>query len=454
MIEKDTENRINEFIEALINVAGGDYFVQVELSEKNDYLDALGIGINMMVDDIRKSHETALENDRITLLNAQLLEAKAKAEQSDRLKSAFLANMSHEIRTPMNGILGFANILKDPFLSHDDQIKYIGILEKSGNRLLNIINDLIDISKIESGQIKVNISETNIYEQAEYIYNFFLPEAESKGLKLCFRNIMPKEFVLKTDREKLYAILTNLVKNAIKYSEKGTIEIGYSRNADFIEFYVKDTGIGIPEDKHALIFDRFIQTNDTSSRSCEGVGLGLAICKAYVEMLGGKLWLESKEEEGSVFYFTIPYILKTDEPVLIQDIRLKPMEICRVNTLKVLIVEDDAASEMLLAIALKKFSKETIIVRNGIDAVDTLRKYKDIDLIMMDFMLPGLNGYEATRQIRQFNKDVLIIAQTACGFLEDRDKAMEAGCDDYISKPIDNSELNEIITRHFQIISD
>lgn len=306
MNEVIIQERINEFIEATMKVARGDYSVQLKLSENYDYLDALAIGINMMVDDVRISHERALENDRITLLNAQLLEAKAKAEQSDRLKSAFLANMSHEIRTPMNGILGFAGLLKDPFLSNEDQQKYIDILEKSGHRLLNIINDLVDISKIESGQMKVVISETNIYNQAEYIYNFFRPEAESKGLQLCFNSEVSKDFILRTDREKLYAILTNLVKNAIKYSDRGIIEIGYRKKEKFIEFYVKDTGIGIPEDKQTLIFDRFVQTHDSLSSGYEGVGLGLAICKAYVEMLGGEIRVESKKSNGSVFYFTLP----------------------------------------------------------------------------------------------------------------------------------------------------
>jgi hypothetical protein len=433
-----------------MSVAGGDYSVQVKLTEEYDHLDALGIGINMMVDDLKKSHATALENDRITLLNAQLLEAKAKAEQSDRLKTAFLANMSHEIRTPMNGILGFANLLKDPFLTHEDQQKYISILEKSGHRLLNIINDLIDISKIESGQMTVKLSATNIYELSEHIHNFFIPEAQNKGLNIAFKTDVPENYILYTDKEKLYAIQTNLIKNAIKYSEKGTIEIGYGVKGSGIEFYVKDMGIGIAEDKHTVIFDRFIQTNNSLSSGYEGVGLGLAICKAYVEMLGGKIWVESRENHGSAFYFSIPYNLKTEELSKDPTGRVKMPESLQTNSLKVLIVEDDQASEMLLTVALRKISREILIARNGHDAVTIMRENNDIDLILMDCMLPGQNGFEATKKIRQFNKDVKIIAQTAYGFNEDRERAIEAGCNDYISKPIFKAVLINLITKQFQ----
>jgi PAS domain S-box-containing protein len=245
-------------------------------------------------------------------IEIEIIKAKERAEESGRLKSAFLANMSHEIRTPMNGILGFANLLKEPNLSGDEQQEFISIIEKSGERMLNIINNIVDISKIEAGLMEVSITKTNINDQIDYVYNFFKPEVETKGLSFSLKKALPpEEATVKTDREKLYAILTNLVKNAIKYCEQGAIEFGYSLineyNMPFLQFYVKDTGIGIPEDKLEAIFERFIQTHIADKMARQGAGLGLAISKAYVEMLAGKIWVESEDGNGSTFYFTLPY---------------------------------------------------------------------------------------------------------------------------------------------------
>ena len=231
-----------------------------------------------------------------------------KAQMADKLKSAFLANMSHEIRTPMNGILGFADLLKNPNLTGEEMKEYIGIIEKSGARMLNIINDIVDISKIESGLMKLNVEESNVNEQLEFIYNFFRPEVEAKGMTLSYiRTLATEDATIKTDREKLFAILTNLIKNAIKYSNKGFIEFGYYQKGNNLEFFVKDTGIGIPKNRLSAIFERFIQADITDRMARQGAGLGLAISKAYVEMLGGKIWVESEEGIGSTFYFTHPY---------------------------------------------------------------------------------------------------------------------------------------------------
>ena len=227
--------RIDLFIQALMKVAEGDYSVQLELSQENNDLDALAMGINMMVDDLKIRHELEQENEEIKLLNLQLVKAKGKAEESDHLKSAFLANMSHEIRTPMNGIMGFADLLKEPNLTGEQQQEYISIIEQSGARMLNIINDIIDISKIESGMMKVKLVESNVNEQIEYIHTFFNPEVLKKGMKLLFKNSLPaNDAIIKTDREKLFAILTNLVKNAIKYSNKGSIEVGYEKIDNYL----------------------------------------------------------------------------------------------------------------------------------------------------------------------------------------------------------------------------
>ncbi len=244
--------------------------------------------------------------DKKTMID-ELIVAKDKAEESERLKSAFLANMSHEIRTPMNGIMGFAELLKEPDLTGEEQQSYIAIIEQSGTRMLNIINDIICISKIESGLMKVYLQDSNINDQMEFIYTFFKPEVEGKGMRLlCNKELSSAEAIIHTDREKLFAILTNLVKNAIKYSDEGFIEFGYKRKDKILEFYVKDSGVGIPEGRQKAIFERFIQA-DITDKTLEGAGLGLSISKAYVEMLGGVMWVESEVGKGSNFYFTLPY---------------------------------------------------------------------------------------------------------------------------------------------------
>ena len=382
-------------------------------------------------------------------LTIDLIAAREHAEESDRLKSAFLANMSHEIRTPMNGILGFTRLLKEQKLTGTEQEEYISIIEESGVRLLNIINDIIDISKIESEQMKVSISEVNVNEKIKYIYTFFKPEVEKKGIQLSFKNGLPaKEAIIKTDREKVSSILINLVKNAIKFTYKGSIEFGYVKKGEYLEFFVKDTGAGILMSQQKLIFERFRQASESHDRGYEGNGLGLSIAKSYVEMLDGKIWVESEEGKGSIFYFTIPYNAVLEEKSAIRkDVSEEDKEV-QVKKLKILIAEDDKISNFLLTSALQKIWKEVLHAKTGVEAVEHCRNNPDLDLVLIDIKMPVMDGYEATRQIRQFNKDVIIIAQTACGFSGDREKAIEAGCNDYISKPINYALLKELIKKH------
>ena len=395
--------------------------------------------------------ELAYQNEEKEKRATELIEAKEQAEKSDRLKSAFLANMSHEIRTPMNGILGFSNLLKTPNLSGEKQHEFIEIIEKSGKRMLNIINDIMSISKIEAGLMGVSLEESNINEQIEYMYTFFKPEAEAKEITLSFKNSLPlKEAIVKTDREKLYAILTNLVKNAIKFSEKGAIELGYTKKGNQIEFYVKDTGIGVNKDRQIAIFERFIQADISDQKALQGAGLGLAISKAYVEMLGGKIWLESEKGKGSTFYFTLPYDVEIKElRENIIDNTVKELA-TPIKKLKTLIADDDKISRRLLGYILEKVSKEVLYAENGLEAIEILRNNLDIDLILMDMNMPIIDGYEATQQIRQFNKITFIIAQTAHVLEGDKEKVIGAGCNHYISKPINKEELLELIQQYFK----
>ncbi|MFH0842183.1 MAG: PAS domain S-box protein [Bacteroidota bacterium] len=383
----------------------------------------------------------------------ELIKAKEKAEESNHLKSAFLANMSHEIRTPMNGILGFTELLKEPTLKSDEIQDYIQTIQISGARMLNTINSIVDISKIESGLIYVDIRETNLSEKIEFIYKFFKPEVENKGLQFFFRNsLTAKEANIKTDNEKLYGILTNLVRNAIKFTYEGSIEFGYILKSDKkspeLEFYVRDTGVGIPRNKHEIIFERFRQGSEKYNRGYEGSGLGLSICKSYVEMLGGRIWVESEAGRGSTFYFTIPYNPVSEETSAVINAVITENEDVQIKKLKILIVEDDEISSALLSRTLQKISNKVIHAITGVEAVEACRNNSDLDLVLMDIRMPQMDGLEATRQIRQFNKDLVIIAQTAYGFESDFNKALEAGCNDYLSKPINNTLLHELIRKH------
>jgi len=394
----------------------------------------------------------------------ELNKALENAEESDRLKSAFLANMSHEIRTPLNGILGFAELLEDVKLSEESRQHYVKVIRNSGIRMLNIINDIIDISKIEAGQVMASVKETNINELTHNIYSLFRPEVEAKRIKFIVRNSLPfDEAYIQTDEEKVYAIFSNLVKNAIKFTNKGQIEFGYtfnggntsSESADLkigkpkeLVFFVKDTGIGIPAEKLGIVFERFRQVNDTQTRNFEGAGLGLSISKAYVEMLGGKIWVESEYAKGSALYFTIPYIAQPKTEIE-KKVEVMPKPEVKPNkNYKILVVEDDKYSEMLLTLAVEIFSKKYFKVKSGIDAVETCRKNPDLDLILMDIRLPEMDGYEATRQIRQFNKNVTIIAQTAFGQSTESEKALESGFNDYIAKPLSVSSLVSVMKKH------
>jgi signal transduction histidine kinase/CheY-like chemotaxis protein len=379
----------------------------------------------------------------------EIMRALKQAEESDRLKSAFLTNMSHEIRTPMNGILGFTELLREPNLTSDELQDYIQTIQISGARMLNTINNIVNVSKIESGLTKVDINETNLNEKIEFTYKFFKPEVEIKGLKFLIRNGLPsKEAIIKTDNEKVYAILTNLVKNAIKFTYEGSIEFGYEKKGEYLEFFVKDTGVGIPQKQQQLIFERFRQGDELHSRGYEGSGLGLSISKSYVEMLGGEIWVESEEGIGSTFYFTIPYNAVSEEKIEIKDAVSAEHKEVELKRLKILVVEDDEISYSLLTRMLEKISYEVLHAMTGVQAIEACRDNPDLDLVLMDIRMPNMDGNEATHQIRQFNKDLIIIAQTAYGFSSDREKTIEAGCNDYISKPINMTLLYELIKKH------
>ena len=393
-----------------------------------------------------KVKERTLELEKT---NIELIVAKDKAEESDKLKTAFLNNISHEIRTPFSGILGFLSILQNDDLTASERAEYTSIIDQSAYRLMNTINDIVEISQIQTGQMKLTASETNIKRLAGDLFDKFKSDAERQGLEYTLNIDLPNDIAcISTDSAKLNTILSILIGNAIKFTKAGSIEFGIRKNGDNLEFSIKDTGIGIFENKQQSIFELFMRADVSNSRQFEGAGLGLSIAKAYVEMLGGKIWVESDPEDisegkGSTFFFTLPY----------NNERLKKMgtneDVSEVSGLKILIVEDDETSELFLRNAIKLFSKEILYARTGVKAVEGCRNNPDIDLILMDIKMPVMDGLEATRQIRQFNKEVIIIAQTAFGLTDDQKKAIAAGCNDYISKPIKKEQLLVLIQKYF-----
>jgi CheY-like chemotaxis protein len=281
------------------------------------------------------------------------------------------------------------------------------------------------------------------------------PETQHKNLKLTFSSFLPdKEAIIKTDKEKVDAILTNLIKNAIKFTSEGSIEVGYERKGNYLEFFVKDSGIGVLPEQNEIIFERFRQGSESLIRNYEGAGLGLSISKGYTEILGGKIRVESNvdvfgEKNGSIFYFTISYNPDNENFGDSKNIIPISEKDNQVKNLKILIVEDDVISDLLISILIKRISNNILKAGSGDEAIETCRKNPDINLILMDIKMPVIDGYEATRQIRKFNKKVVIIAQTAYSLPGDREKALEAGCNEYISKPINLSVLNNLIKKLF-----
>lgn len=410
-------------------------------------------------------HSTFIRNndDSILVINAyrniterkkiihDLIVAKEKAEESDRLKSAFLANMSHEIRTPLNGIMGFSELLLNTSLSEGKKVQFIKILRESSQRMLDTINDIIEISRIDSGTMDINIAEINVDNLMNYYLTFFNQEAKSKELKL-FLSIPNNEsnLTIHSDETKLTSIISNLIKNAIKFTASGSVTFGYNTNANEIVFFVKDTGPGIPKEKHQQIFARFIQGDYSLSSSYEGLGLGLSIAKSYTEMLGGRIWLESKEGEGSTFSFSIPVNTKKkhSNSELNQSNEVLPNEPGQL----VLIVEDDTTNYYLTKELLEINNFKTLRAENGKQAVNICQSRSDIDLILMDLKMPVMDGLVATSKIRSFNREIPIIALTAYALSGDKDKAIEAGCNDYVAKPISPSKLLVTIRENIEKI--
>jgi CheY-like chemotaxis protein/nitrogen-specific signal transduction histidine kinase len=382
----------------------------------------------------------------IKKLHNELLEAKEKAEESDRLKTAFLQNMSHEIRTPLNGIIGFSELLKDDTLTKEEQEEFTKIIQLSGKRLIEIVNNVLDISKIDTGQMNVVNKTFALNSIMHDLHDFFYSQAEMKSLRLTHSTGMTdEESFIVSDSTKLEQILTNLLNNAIKFTDYGEVYFDYKIQGNELIFCVRDSGIGIAQEHFEHIFDRFYQTDLSISRHFEGAGLGLSICKGLVELMGGKIWLESEVGKGTSFYFSLPYVPEKTEQIATDKVNIKSSKDRKVA----LIAEDDETSFILLRTIMTDNGYEVIHAKNGMEAVEFAHSRDDIDVILMDIRMPVMDGMEATRKIKSFRPDIPIIGQTAYAFSNEREEIIKSGCDFYITKPIDLYELMSILNRVF-----
>lgn len=395
----------------------------------------------------KKLEENLMQQEAV---NQELQRAKIKAEESDRLKSVFLGTMSHELRTPLNAIIGFSDVIAENY-NDSELTEFADIINRNGIALLNIIENTIELSLIESGQLKLNPEKITLKEyfaKAQTTFELIPGEINRKNVKLNFDGAANHYFSeIFVDQAKLTQVFTNLIKNAFKFTHRGEVNYGYKVNSENeVIFFVKDTGIGIPEDKQSIIFERFRQIDETETREFGGSGLGLTICKEIIDLHNGKIWLEKEKGYSTCFYFCLGSLV-------IDDLNKPQYEIKKINMLdlnnkNILIAEDEDSNFDLIEILLRRTKANVIRAYDGEDAIKKFQENKNTDLILMDLRMPVMNGFDATKAIRKIDSHIPVIALTALAIQGDKEKALNAGCTDYISKPVKKSKLYEVIGRY------
>ena len=378
----------------------------------------------------------------------ELKEAKNKAEESDKLKSAFLANMSHEIRTPMNAIVGFVNLLQDENLATKEKNEYIKIINSNLDSLLILIDDILDLSMIEADQLVIRNEIIDVNEFMDQLYSAYSLMNSNENLKLCLNNeLHDQKLRIHTDKVRTKQILTNLLSNALKFTSEGTVELGFKKIDNNLVFYVKDTGIGIQEKDLETIFERFRKSEDDKTILYRGAGLGLAISKALARLIGGNLTVESKFGKGSVFTLLLPDTLISNEKSVISEMPVF-FENESMTDKNILVVEDENANYMYMKSVLAKTKIKVFRAENGLKALKMFKSGIHFHLILMDIKIPEMNGFEVTQIIKSKKPDQIIIAVTAFARPEEKRKFTEAGFDDYLTKPVKPNELRSIINKY------
>ena len=377
----------------------------------------------------------------------ELVQAKIRAEESDKLKTAFLTNMSHEIRTPMNAILGFSELLNSPEYDENKKRDFVHIIQSRGNDLMHIINNLVEVSKIESGEVQTKISMVVAESLITKVFERF--EGTQKS-EVTFKTDIPtkqKDLAIYTDPTHLNRVLSNLVENAIKYTDEGKISLGYYLKENECTFFIRDTGIGIHPDKSSIIFNRFMQAEVNDPQARGGNGLGLTIARDLIEILEGKIWFESEKGKGTSFFVSVP--IGTAEEISAESLTGYSLNILVDWSERTLLVaEDDVSNYMVLKHFLDPTGIKIQHAKNGLLALDAFKSKGKFDMILMDMKMPLMNGVEATRVIRKLNQEVPIVALTASAKKDSYKQFMEAGCNEYLNKPLKHEELIRIMTRY------
>ena len=373
-------------------------------------------------------------------IEQELIKARIKAEQSDRLKTAFLANMSHEIRTPLNAIVGFSNLLPSAETLEEEKL-YSSIINQNSEILLQLINDILDLSKIEAGTLEYVRQPMNLSEICRNIYQIHKDRVQ-EGVTLILDN-QDEDLIIEEDRNRIAQVITNFLTNAGKFTLSGEIRFGFKVNNQCIRFYVKDTGIGIAPDKVGHIFDRFVKLNSFA----QGTGLGLAICRMIIEKIGGEIGATSEIGKGSTFYFTIPYKESSDDRIAFSEAsetKYISHTIKRMQKIKKILVAEDVDSNFVLIKNMIGKDYTLLWAKDGFEAVEMYKQFQP-DLILMDIKMPRMGGLEATRIIRSYSKEIPVIALTAYAFEADKEQALEAGCNDFVTKPVSKAALEEAL---------
>lgn len=458
---KDSEKQQSRILIALLSIVtlffiSLTYFTYSRFRYKSKANDALKKEIKnrMSVEAQLNEYQDHLENI-VEERTWELKVAKEKAEESDKLKTAFLTNMSHEIRTPMNAIVGFSHLLTDPESTQEAKDEYIKIIKSNGEVLMNLINDILDISIIEAGQLKTKFKPVPIIDLLNELKNLYCTELDKHAKDITIRTDYDPDFktlTVITDKVRLSQVLSNLLSNAIKFTGEGVVTLGYRRSSsDELIFFVKDTGPGIAPEKHDVIFDRFSKfdkfDNVKEKQLYAGTGLGLAICNELVRLLGGKIWLDSCLEKGTTFYFTIPYKPdKEDEESGSERKEKLPKNILKDKT--ILVAEDVISNYQLISAFLSQSGVNIVWAKNGKEAVDLYSSNRHIDIVLMDVQMPIMDGLRALKEIRTVDKKVPIIINSAFYLTDEMEQSFSAGCTDYMTKPIRKEDLLNKLIAH------
>jgi PAS domain S-box-containing protein len=434
-------NQVKNYELELVSLPGHTRWVIVNALLKGDYLS----GMILDITERKKSEMKEIENQE------ELRIAKEKAEESDRLKSAFLANMSHEIRTPMNTILGFSSLLTDSNISAENRKNFTNQISENCYNLLNLIENILNVAKLEAGKLKLYKKECFLNRLLTDIYTVVVHNHKYKNKNHISLNmqaaIQDKNFSIFTDPVRLQQILLNLLDNAFKFTENGTIGFGYTVHGNILQFFVKDTGIGLAENQKEIVFDSFRKVEDTKTKLYGGAGLGLAICKKLITLFDGKIWVEAERGKGSAFYFTIP-LKVVKKPVIVSEEKAAAGKSHSLKDKKILVAEDDLLNYKLIEAILSKSDATLFWARDGMEAVELIKSGKDFDLVLMDLRMPNMDGFQAAREIRGLKKSLPVVAVSAYSLGDEKDLAFLSGFDDYLTKPVNQEMLLNAVNKY------